>query len=118
MPTAKISYDPQLRETEHGKRLYNYWKRARQNTDSDVFQSFPSFLAWAMANGYTLGARLFRRDENKPLNPENCFWAGRITTTEGAVKQEHDRQREQKWDATVNRIRVHYGMEPIHSSEV
>lgn len=118
------TYDPKMRKTEIGSRLYTYWKKARYDTDSEEFVNFPGFYKWATQNGYTLGAKLFRYDTDEPYNPDNCFWVARsewVGATQ-TVRQEYvdtrDRLWMKKWDDTVNRIRLHYGMEPICSTEV
>ena len=118
MPSAKITYDPQLRKTEHGRRIYAYWRRIRMDEFSPEFEEFPGFYHWAMENGYTVGARLLKYDLDEPYTPDNCFWLAREDWKIGDAEEQRNRAMEQKWDATVNRIRLHFGMEPIHSSEV
>ena len=117
MPSAKITYDAEMRKTDHGRRIYAYWMKVKRATDDPEFQTFPGFLKWAMQNGYTLGATLCLHDPFEPYSSDNCFWLAK-----GEKKQErvcpHDFEREKQWDEVVNRIRLHYGMEPIHSSEV
>lgn len=102
-------YDREIIESEEGQRLYVYWQtKVSKNTDSPEFMTFPGFYNWAMENGYTVGAKLHRRDPKDPFNPDNCVW----------IAGEKDLTRfypefELKWNKTVNRIRVHYGMEPF-----
>lgn len=122
MGSAKTTYDPQLRKTEHGSRLYAYWKRIHRDSDSPEFQTFPSFFNWAMSNEYTLGAKLMKYDEFEPFGPDNCFWLAKCECVGighglGATI-DRNLTWERKWDETVNRIREHFGMEPIHSEEV
>ena len=118
MANAKITYAPELRESEHGRRLYRYWKIVRHETDSQDFVEYPDFFKWAMANGYTLGAKLLRYAAEEPYSPDNCFWVARSEPVNEGAENHRDREWEQKWDEAVNRIRTHFGMEPIHSSEV
>lgn len=113
MPSKKITYDAQLRETEHGSRLYEYWKRVKRDTDSPEFETFTGFFKWAQEAGYSLGAKLLRRDGREPYNPDNCVWVYH----EEKPKEERDPEREALWDKTVNRIRLHFGMEPIGTWE-
>ena len=113
-----MGYDPQLRKTEHGSKLYAYWKKISHDTDSPEFGKFPDFHNWAMQNGYTLGARLFRYDPDEPYNPDNCFWVAKGGSAKEQTYTHRDAEREKEWDEVVNRIRLHYGMEPIHSPEV
>ena len=110
----KITYASELRESEHGSRLYAYWKKIKDKTDSPEFMDFQSFYNWAIEANYSLGAKLYRRDCDLPYNPDNCVWIFR----EERPKDERAPEWEKLWDETVNRIRLHFGMEPIHSSEV
>lgn len=118
MPTARITYDPELRQTDHGRRLYSLWKRLRKSAYTQDFEQYPDFFKWAMASGYTIGAKLFRYNAEEPFSPGNCFWGHRVDQTVMEKELRRKPDWEKSWDATVNRIRVHYGMEPIHSSEV
>ena len=118
MASKRVFYDPEMRQSDHGRRLYDYWRKVKKDTDSEEFMEFPDFFNWAMANGYTVGAKLFRYDAEDPFSPENCFWVSRSDCANGATSPPRDREWEQKWDETVNRIRVHYGIKPLHSSEV
>lgn len=124
---GKTIHDPNLRYSEKGKRLYGFWKRIHRNIDSPEFEQFTDFYYWAIANGYTDRARLYRYDREEPYSPENCFWVpvGDVAGTKEPQKNGEqsniyylDSTWMRKWDETVNRIRLHYGMEPIHSSEV
>ena len=55
MPSAEITYDPLMRKTEAGGRLYSYWRRIKAQGISPEFVEFPGFYIWAIKNGYTLG---------------------------------------------------------------
>ena len=114
----KITYDPEMRNTEHGGRLYAYWKRIKGSDISQEFKKYTDFYAWAMQNGYTLGAKLFKHDQDEPYGPDNCYWIPRSEWVNNPPAPSRDYVFEQKWDETVNRIRRYYGMEPIRSSEV
>ena len=122
MGSAKVTYDPEMRKTDHGRRLYGYWKKVHRYTEAPEFKKFSDFFGWAMSNGYIVGAKLLRYDETQPFSPENCFWARRDECVGIGYGKGDTLYRnltwEQKWDEAVNRIRVHFGMEPIHSSEV
>ena len=118
MPSAKITYDSGLRSSEHGQRLYAYWRRIRRRAFHPDFERYPDFFKWAMANGYTVGAKLFKHDETEPYSPENCFWVPRDEWAAETKQETRSPEREREWDKVVNRIRLHFGMEPIHSSEV
>ena len=118
MGTAKTTYKSELRKTEHGSRLYAYWLKIRHNTDSPKFVEFPGFYKWAMENEYTVGAKLCRYEEDEPFSPDNCFWVPREEWVNKPVVTERNPKWEREWDEVVNRIREHYGMEPIYSSGV
>lgn len=100
-------YDPELRTSEHGSRLYNAWRSMRKHPHIIEWESYSVFHTWAVYNGYTLDSWLRRIDESQPYAPENCVW---YTSEEDAPV---DQKRADEWNAVVNRIRKHYGMPPI-----
>lgn len=114
----KITYNAELRETEHGSRLYAYWHRIKGKDISEEFKEFPGFYRWAMKNNYTIGAKLFKYEPDEPYTPDNCFWVPRNEWVDNPTPPSRNRAWERKWDEAVNRIRKHYDMEPIYSSEV
>lgn len=117
----KVKWDKDIRMSTIGRKLYRHWCNVHRDTDEPLFEEYDTFYAWSMENGYKLGARLVRRDATKPYNPENCFW---IWNEKWCTPQEKQIENNHKtfamvraWDEAVNRIRQHYGMEPIRSSE-
>lgn len=114
---AKAKYDPEMRKSEHGRKLYQYWKSVHRETDSKKFETFPGFYDWAMQNGYTIGAKLFRYNPDEPFGPDNCFWVAKGNGERAQTYPHREFLREKEWDKVVNRIRKHYGMEPIFSSD-
>lgn len=107
-----------MRQSEHGRRLYCYWKnKVHRDTDCPEFLTFIGFYNWAMENGYTVGAKLIRYIPFEPYHPDNCFWVQRGEREGTAMNVTRDDARAKQWDDTVNRIRLHYGMEPIYSSD-
>lgn len=103
----KTTYDPELRKTEHGSRLYNAWKKLRTFPYDPVFTEFPDFYKWAMVEGYQVGDKLMRHDEEAPYSPENCYWT---------LPKEEEMSPSWKidwcirWNETVNRLRRYFGL--------
>jgi hypothetical protein len=104
-------YDPELRKTEHGSKLYQTWKRVRKCPHCEEWDYFPAFYEWAMQNEYEEGAWLMRDDKNAPFDPINCFWFQ--PCTESRISQEFI----DRWNETVNRIRKYYGMPPLEGTK-
>jgi hypothetical protein len=101
-------YDPAWRTSAEGKRLYNYWRRIRQNASVDpAWNSYPAFYTWAMSAGYILGDLLIRGDEALPYGPENCYWQ--------SPNEEENWAEEwcELWDNTVNKLRKRFGLPPL-----
>lgn len=105
----KKTYDPALRESEHGKRLYYYWKEAHKKLHIAEWDDFPNFYEWAMSNGFELDSKLCLIDSEQPYSPNNCTW-------ESSEKETISKARAAEWDAVVNRIRKHFGLEPLEGT--
>ena len=113
-------YDKAIVTGAIGTSLYNRWKIIKDQTDDPTFKDYKKFYKWALESGYVAGARLFRRDIDEPFSCYNCFFVI-PTQTEGTGKPllqgAWGVNWIKQWDETVNRIRVHFGMEPIYSPE-
>jgi hypothetical protein len=107
----KATYDPALRKSKEGARLYETWKRMRRNFPYDpAFDDFKSFYDWSIRAGYELGDALDRRDNNLPHGPDNSIWKGANPddiTAEWAIEWC------EKWDNTVSKIRRQLGLPPL-----
>jgi hypothetical protein len=103
------AYDPTLRQTPHGEKLYTAWRRVRHNPHSVEWDEFPAFHDWAMENDYNLGDWLRLIDPEKPYGPENCVWYS-------PVRKPLPPEWADEWNRTVNRIRKHYGMPPLEGT--
>ena len=62
-----------------GAKIYKIWTTIRFRGKKcgicdEWYQSFESFHAWAIENGYKEGLCLNRLDHEKPFCPENCRW--------------------------------------------
>lgn len=105
------AYDPEIRLSEHGSRLYGLWKKARRFPHCEEWDYYPTFYLWAIEAGYVLGARLRLIDDSGIYCPENCKWfVPELEEFDPAAFAE-------KWDKTVNKIRKHYGMPPLEGTE-
>lgn len=104
-------YDPALRQTEHGSKLYQTWRKVRQAPHLEEWGYFPTFYEWAMQDGYTTGAWLRRIDENEPYEPSNCQWYIPGETDKYVSPEWAD-----TWNKTVNRIRKYCGMPPLEGT--
>jgi hypothetical protein len=110
MPRA--AYDPELRKSEHGARLYEYWRRIRRPGPIDpAFAQYIDFYNWAMDAGYELGSWLRRYDDQLPYGPDNCYWEPRDGEPLWAEEWR------KKWDDTVNKLRGQFGLPPLKGGE-
>lgn len=106
-------YDPEMRTSEHGSRLYNAWRSMRKHPHIDLWESYQVFYTWSMYNGYTIEAWLRRIDESLPYGPDNCTWY--VHEKEQPLSSE-EKARADAWNKVVNRIRKHYGMPPLEGT--
>lgn len=104
-------YNPQIRKSEYGSRIYTAWKKIRRNPHYEEWESFASFYEWAVESGFEIGARICRIDESEPFCPDNCVWllpGESLHPTQSWADE---------WNKTVNRIRKHYGMPPLEGTD-
>jgi hypothetical protein len=117
MPRHSVVYDKELKDTQEFKTLYGRYHSWSTRIYRDIFPTFQEFYDWSMSNNFVCGARLARKDPSKPYTQDNCLWV----LPEG--KEQHmtvDERKEiiDRWNETVNRIRVHYGLEPFERKEI
>lgn len=100
--------------------LYNRWYRIRFRAKipcSPAFAVFSDFFSWAIDAGFDGSQELRRRDPKGPYSEENCYWERSGRAGPRSERRPHKGFRVAefalRWDRTVNRIRRHYGMEPI-----
>ena len=116
MPNGRYKYNQAQRETLEFKTLYGRYKAPKSSKYRDIFPTFQAFYDWSMENGFMYGAKLEIKDYSKPLTPDNCRWVmPAIKTTKITVEDKNDFV--DRWNKTVNRIRVHYGLEPFENKE-
>ena len=104
-------YDPALRKSEHGSKIYGAWRRVRKYQHYEGWDCYPPFYDWCMKNGYFIGARLYLIDPKKPYSPENCVWLNQLDEYCVPVSWINN------WNKTVNRIRKYYGMPPLEGTK-
>ena len=104
-------YDPKLRKTELGSKLYQIWKRIRKSPHCEEWDNFQVFYEWAMKSGFEDGVWLRKRYTDKPFTPDNCEWY-----TVNVEKEHIPPEWADSWNKTVNRIRKYYGMPPLEGT--
>lgn len=111
MPRHEFVYDKELKATPEWNPLYDKWGSIRKRPHSEDFELFQDFYNWSMANGFVIGARLKLLDAGKPYSPDKCRWM-----RPGTEQNEYSALQKQQianWNRAVNRLRVHYGLEPF-----
>lgn len=103
----KTTYDPALRKTEAGARIYQIWKRIRTCPHDPAWDNFQVFYTWIMKEGYMLGSSIRRKDESLLYGPANAIV--RRPASEECWELEWCK----KWDKTVNKLRKHFGLPPL-----
>jgi hypothetical protein len=112
---SKTTYDPELRLSQEGTRLYDYWRRIRRNASVDpTWESYPAFHDWSMDNGYLLEMLLMRHDEELPYGPDNCYWQA----AGGCDMPPWAHEWCEKWDKTVSKLRRQLGLPPLKGGEL
>lgn len=104
-------YDPNQRQSEHGSRLYQLWRKIKKLPHDEVWVDYRTFYNWAMESGYELDMFLRLIDDNEPWGPNNCVWI-----VHGSKKNYIPSEWADGWNKTVNRIRKHYGMPPLEGT--
>lgn len=101
---AHSDYDPKIKETEVGAKLYRSWSSLPRNNCSPEFLSFGSFYKWAMENGGdNLDTYMARIEKDKEYGPDNCVFM--------PVGYVRDVAFICKWNKTVNVFRRHFGLQ-------
>ena len=110
----KITYDPEIRKSESGSRIYGAWKRLRKHPYNPIFEEFQNFYKWAISEGYVIGDKLMRRDESLPYAPGNCYWKSpKDEDIPEEISAAWALEWCEKWDETVSKLRKHFGLPPL-----
>ena len=111
MPGAM--YEKELKARPEWKYLYNKWLALRKHPHSEEFDLFEGFYDWSMTHGFVLSeSRLEILDASKPCSPDNCRWRTYAIGQAGEYTEAQKRQIV-SWNKAVNRLRIHFGMEPF-----
>ena len=106
----KITYDPAIRKTEAGSRLYETWKRVRKLPHDPVWDDFREFYDWSMKQDYCIGDKLYKHDAQAPHGPTNTYW---IPYLREEISPIWAVEWCEKWDKTVENIRRRLGLPPL-----
>lgn len=106
---AKRKYDQEFMKTPEGKRIYTAWRNIGRSGRCPEWDDFAVFAEWAINNGYDDEAVLRRHDRWNAHGPSNSYYV----IPDGENEYYLDSGWANLWNKTVNRIRVHYGMEPL-----
>ena len=116
MPHGNQKYDKSQRETLEFKSLYGRYNAPKVRIYRDLFPTFQQFYDWSMANGFVCGAKLERMNYSEPLTPDKFIWIipeATMTKITDADKNDFI----DRWNKTVNRIRIHFGLAPFDNKE-
>jgi hypothetical protein len=102
-------YDQKFLQTPEGKALWIKWRNARPAGLCREWKDFEVFKKWALAHNYSSETLLKRYNPDLPHSPENSYFRPSQKRGTNSVTQDQV----EKWNETVNRIRVHYGMKPL-----
>lgn len=111
-------YPPGTTSTEHGQKIYGAWCYLRNNPHCEEWDDYPTFYEWSMANGFEIGARMFRFDTKQPFAPDNCCWDIQNKENRDSWTGEDRRETIARWNRTVNVLREHFGLKPFKVVEV
>ena len=104
--TMRIKYDQEFMKSPEGKSLNSRWRNIR-NQRCEEWEDFQAFVDWALANGFGLELQLKRHDNRVPYQPGNAYFL-KPDVEDGTIGESIKR-----WNDTVNKIRKHYGLEPL-----
>ena len=134
--TLRVAWNNMKQRCYNEARPDYLWYGARGiGVCEEWLESFPAFMAWALANGYRTGLTLDRIETNGNYCPENCRWATRKTqannrrsnrflTMDGRTLSMKQWSEELGMDNTTLWRRLHKGWpveraltEPIHTEK-
>ncbi len=110
--TMRLKYDQEYLKTPEGKSLWMKWRNGKQAGMCSEWSDFDAFKAWALEHNFSQEAMLKKYNPDFAHSPDNSYF--RVTNNEG---NRITPEQVEKWNETVNRIRVHYGMKPLSVNE-
>lgn len=99
-------HDQEFLKTPEGNSLYSRWRNIRHRRCKE-WGDFSKFAEWALSNGFTKDLQIKRYDNEGEYSPDNCYLYE--SPNEYILQADWCK----KWNETVNRIRAHYGLEPV-----
>lgn len=106
-------YDTKFMKTDEARLLYTKWHTIKRGDCCKEWLDFMAFCEWAFDNDFECGAVLKRYHKSEPYSPRNCYFVFSENTNPSYNASEFCAL----WNKTVNRIRVHYGLEPLGVDE-
>ena len=101
-----VKHDQEFMKSKEGKSLYARWRNIRYQR-CEEWDDFSKFAEWALNNGFSMDAQLKRHDNRVEYKPGNCYFHEPVS--EYAIDDDCIK----RWNDTVNKIRVHFGMKPL-----
>lgn len=101
-------YPYEFYQTPEGKSIYHKWCNNAKDRCKE-WDDFSTFCEWCLNHkNFTLTAHLRKHVNDRPHSPENSYFKEPVTRGEHT-----ESELIQRWNDTVNKIRKHYGLEPL-----
>lgn len=117
MRKNNFAYPEDIREHPSFNTLYGRWTVLVNQNIGAVFADFEKFFRWSINNGYEYGKKLVRIDPNGLYEPGNCEWVDISSEMKQGFTKTQQEEYITAWNKAVNKIRKHYGLEPLPGTE-